>query len=140
MATARLAAQQAALLKRTGTLVTYQPFVEVAGNTNTLTKEVIAVETAYPTSISLHALIEYSPSEATRKRLGLEEDAVAILTLLVEECTQMSAVVNSAGRFFIAGDAAPFYVTKTAPAQQSANVFLTLEVGVTRKVGGQRNR
>lgn len=140
MATALLASQQAALLKRIGTLVTYQPFVEGTGNVNLVTRDIIDVEACYPTSISLHALIEYSPSEATRKRLGLEEDVVAVLTLLVEECTQMSAVVNSAGRFFIAGDAAPFYVTKTAPAQQSADVFLTLEVGVTRKTGGQRNR
>lgn len=140
MATVRLAANQAALLKRIGTLVNYQPFVEVSGNANTLTNEVIDPEACYPTSIQVHALIEYSPSEATRKRLGLSEDVVALLTLLIEECAQMSAVVDSAGRFFIAGDTKPYYVTKVAKAQQSADDFLTLEVAITRKVGGKRNR
>jgi len=138
MATARLAANQAALLKQIGTLVTYQPFVETSGNVNQLTKEVIDSEACYPTSISLHALIEYSPSEATRQRLGLSEDVVAILTLLVDECEQMSAVVNSAGRFVIDGQT--YYVTKVVPSQQLGGEFLTYEVGVTRKTGGQRNR
>jgi len=139
MATARLAANQAALLKQIGTLVTYQPFVETSGNVNALTKEVIDSEACYPTSISLHALIEYSPSEATRQRLGLSEDVVALLTLLIEECAQMNAVVDSAGRFFI-NDTMPYYVTKVAQAQQSGDEFLTLEVAITRKVGGKRNR
>ena len=140
MATARLAANQATLLKRIGTLVTYQPFIDVAGNTNALTKEVIDPEACYPTSISLHALIEYSPSEATRKRLGLSEDVVALLTLLTEECDQQSAVVDSSGRFYITGDTKPYYVTSATPAQQSADEFLTLEIAITRKVGGKRNR
>jgi hypothetical protein len=109
MATARLAAQQAALLKRTGTLVTYQPFIEGTGNVNLVTRDIINVEACYPTSTSLHALIEYSPSEATRKRLGLSEDVVALLTLLIEECEQQSAVVDSGGRFVISGQT--YYVT-----------------------------
>lgn len=139
MATTRLKSFQARLFGRLAAEVEYQPFVENPANVNQTTREIIDDEAAYPTSVTLQALIDYQPTEASRHALGLKEDVDAMLTILASDCEERGVTITTKDRFQLQGKG-PFYVTKVAANQQSGDEHLSYAVALVRTAGGHRNR
>lgn len=139
MASTQLKAMQTRLHARQGTDVEYQQFVADPGNVNQTTNEIVDNEAAYPSSVTLKALITYNPSDAQRHALGLKDDVGAIIMVLADECSEKSITITVKDRFILP-DGGPYYVDKIAADQQSGDEFLSYQVALMRKSGGRRNR
>lgn|GEM_PF-4992320 len=87
------------------------------------------------TPVYLPALIDFSPSEAMRQKLGLELDFDATLSLTTEQLDEKGISLKIGDAFILPGETGKSYVTKIVPTHQAGSVFLMRLVAVSRKVG-----
>lgn len=130
---------QRRLMLREGAEISYQRFSATGIDPDY--NEPASIDACFPGSVTLRGvLLTYNPSEAQRTRLGLEADVDAIVEILISELEQAGIEPTVKDRLILPDSSKPYYISKVILAQQNANAFLTVQVAVTRKTGGTRNR
>jgi len=93
------------------------------------------VDSAYDeTPVSLPALVDFSPYEAMRRKIGLEVDMDAALMIASEHLEDHEIEVNLQDAFDLP-DGRRYYVKKIVPNHQSGSSFLGHLLAVGHKLG-----
>ena len=106
-----------------------------SSSADSLTGEINPATAYAGTPIKLPALIDHSPSEAMRKKLGLEIDVDATLIIATRHVENNSLSIAIGDAFDLPPDNDRLYVTKVVPSYQSGNLFLAYLLAVSRKQG-----
>jgi len=91
---------------------------------------------AYATTpVSIPALVDFSPSEATRRSIGLEIDFDAALTVTTEHLNAESITLKIGDAFILPNQTDKYYVTRIVQRSQTETGFLTYLVALSHRVG-----
>ena len=85
--------------------------------------------------VGLPSLVEFSPSNAMRERVGLEIDFHAVLFVSTEHLSDKNISVQLGDAFVLPGESSKYYVVKTIPRCQVNDGFLATMVAVDHQVG-----
>jgi len=141
MPTPLLEKMQRRLMLREGAAISYEPFDASGATVDPDYHEPANLDDCFPRAYTLRGvMLTYNPSEAQRTRLGLEADVDAIVEILKSELENAGFEASVKDRLYLPESDKPYYINKVIPAQQNQNSFLTVQVAVTRKTGGTRNR
>lgn len=114
---------------------TVRYFAFVADSADPVTGDVTEA-TAYDSNgVFLPALIDLSPSERMRDRLGLDQDFVAALQIPNDELDKYKITISQGDKFELPGESASYYVLKVVPSKQVGDKFITRLVALSHKVG-----
>lgn len=113
--------------------IDYVPFV--AGTPDTLTGEQIDEAACYATTaIGLPGLVQFSPSQSVRDRLGLEIDFEATIRVPAQAITDAAITLKIGDRFTLP-DGRKYYIVKAIQNAQASTDFLEYLIAVSAKVG-----
>lgn len=115
------------------TTVRYVAFNEAS--TDSLTGDVDEDAAYSDNVVFLPALIDHSPSEAMRKKMGLEIDMDASLVIAKKHVETEGLTFKVGDKFILPPDDVSVYVTKIVPNYQSGSTFLAYVLAVTSKKG-----
>jgi hypothetical protein len=136
MATEFLKRRHAAFLAETAGLETVQyiPFDD-AGR-DELTGEITDEDATYgATPVGLPALVDFSPSDAMRLKIGQEIDFDALIRVPTENIEENEITINIGDAFVLPGSEQKYYVVKVLTQLQTESGFLESMIAVSRKVG-----
>jgi hypothetical protein len=97
----------------------------------------VAEASAYPAAgVALPALVNYHPSEASRKSFGADIDFDALLMIAIAHLEAKSITLKVGDAFTLPGHGTDkFYVKKIASSHQVDDQFLERRVAVSHKHG-----
>ena len=103
---------------------------------DTLTDEITDETSAYGTTpMDVPALIDNSPSQAMREKVGVDITFDAMLRIAKKEIDDHEIELKIGDSFVLPGTAEKFYVVKFFTHMQVDDGFLEYVVAVARKVG-----
>lgn len=85
--------------------------------------------------IDLPALVEFSPSQAMREKIGLEIDFEAIVTISLSHLEAATVTLSIGDSLTLPGHDKAHYVTKIVPEQQCGGTYLRRMIAVARRRG-----
>lgn len=115
--------------------VQYIPFDDT-GLRDELTDEITDEEAAYAgTPVELPALVDLSPSEATRQKIGQEIDFDAVIRVTQKDLDDNGITLKIGDVFILPGSDKRYYVKKFFGHMQKGDQFLEEMIALGRKVG-----
>lgn len=102
-----------------------------AGFTGTLNESA-----AYPSiGVDLPALVEFSPSDALRKKIGAEIKFDAMLQIVVQHLTDNSITLKIGDAFVLPESSDKYYIKKIIPSHQTDTGHIVKLIAVSRQQG-----